>query len=149
MSDTDGKKPLGLGGSRPSNVKQSFSHGRTKNVVVETKRKRVVVPKPGGAVSGGAKAAVTEYFQDRGVMPNGNTQAGLAASGSIQGKYVSSVAVGAADGVITVTYGKAAHDTINGESITLTADTTQVGSVQWVCATGGTIQAKHLPAACR
>ncbi|MBU2358395.1 MAG: translation initiation factor IF-2, partial [Alphaproteobacteria bacterium] len=47
MSDTDGKKPLGLGGSRPSNVKQSFSHGRTKNVVVETKRKRVVVPKPG------------------------------------------------------------------------------------------------------
>ena len=46
MSDSDGKKPLGLGGSRPSNVKQSFSHGRTKNVVVETKRKRVVVPKP-------------------------------------------------------------------------------------------------------
>jgi translation initiation factor IF-2 len=50
MSDTDGKKPLGLGGSRPANVKQSFSHGRTKNVVVETKRKRVVVPKPGPAL---------------------------------------------------------------------------------------------------
>ena len=50
MSDSDGKKPLGLkGGARPGNVKQSFSHGRTKNVVVETKRKRVVVPKPGGA----------------------------------------------------------------------------------------------------
>ncbi len=49
MSDTDGKKTLGLrGGARPGNVKQSFSHGRTKNVVVETKRKRVVVPKPGG-----------------------------------------------------------------------------------------------------
>ena len=48
MSDNDGRKTLGLGGSRPSNVKQSFSHGRTKNVVVETKRKRVVVPKPGG-----------------------------------------------------------------------------------------------------
>ncbi len=48
MSDSDGRKTLGLGGSRPSNVKQSFSHGRTKNVVVETKRKRVVVPKPGG-----------------------------------------------------------------------------------------------------
>ena len=49
MSDTDGKKPLGLKGARPGNVKQSFSHGRTKNVVVETKRKRVMVPKPGGA----------------------------------------------------------------------------------------------------
>ncbi len=60
MSDTDGKKPLGLrGGSRSGNVKQSFSHGRTKNVVVETKRKRVVVPKPGAtkpaSPSGGQK----------------------------------------------------------------------------------------------
>ncbi|MBW6506448.1 MAG: translation initiation factor IF-2 [Rhodobacteraceae bacterium] len=48
MNDTDGKKPLGLGGaSHPGQVKQSFSHGRTKSVVVETKRKRVLVPKPG------------------------------------------------------------------------------------------------------
>jgi len=54
MSDTDGKKTLGLRGvgSRPGNVKQSFSHGRTKNVVVETKRKRVVVYKPGAGKSG-------------------------------------------------------------------------------------------------
>ncbi len=59
MSDTDGKKPLGLGGSRPSNVKQSFSHGRTKNVVVETKRKRVVVPKPGAAKPTGVSPAVS------------------------------------------------------------------------------------------
>jgi len=50
MSDNDGKKTLGLrGGPRAGNVKQSFSHGRTKNVVVETKRKRIVVPKPGAA----------------------------------------------------------------------------------------------------
>ncbi len=51
MSDDNGKKPLGVrgGGSRPGNVKQSFSHGRTKNVVVETKRKRIVKPKPGAA----------------------------------------------------------------------------------------------------
>ncbi len=48
MSDNDGKKTLGLGGSgRSGQVKQSFSHGRTKSVVVETKRKRVVVPKAG------------------------------------------------------------------------------------------------------
>ena len=54
MSDSDGKKTLGLRGApaRPGNVKQSFSHGRTKNVVVETKRKRVVVPKPAGAKTG-------------------------------------------------------------------------------------------------
>ena len=49
MSDKDGKKTLGVGGGsgRSGQVKQSFSHGRTKSVVVETKRKRVVVPKPG------------------------------------------------------------------------------------------------------
>ncbi|SEB43998.1 translation initiation factor IF-2 [Rhodobacter sp. 24-YEA-8] len=61
MSDTDGKKPLGLGGGGPrsGSVKQSFSHGRTHAVVVETKRKRVVVPaqaKPGTA-AGGAGAS--------------------------------------------------------------------------------------------
>ncbi|MFK7745054.1 MAG: translation initiation factor IF-2 [Roseobacter sp.] len=60
MSDTDGKKTLGLrgGGARPGNVKQSFSHGRTKNVVVETKRKRVVVPKAGATASAGGRAPV-------------------------------------------------------------------------------------------
>ncbi|MDA1285225.1 MAG: translation initiation factor IF-2 [Proteobacteria bacterium] len=52
MSDQDNKsgKPLGQrGGGDRSHVRQSFSHGRTKSVVVETKRKRVVVPKPGAA----------------------------------------------------------------------------------------------------
>jgi translation initiation factor IF-2 len=59
MSDNDGKKTLGVrGGPRGGNVKQSFSHGRTKNVVVETKRKRVVVPKP-GAASAGAPGGAT------------------------------------------------------------------------------------------
>ncbi len=59
MSDTtDGKKTLGLrGGARSGQVKQSFSHGRTKNVVVETKRKRVVVPKPGAAKPAAGKPA--------------------------------------------------------------------------------------------
>jgi len=60
MTDTDGKKPLGLRppGARPGNVKQSFSHGRTKNVVVETKRKRVVVAKPGVPAPGGTGPSV-------------------------------------------------------------------------------------------
>jgi translation initiation factor IF-2 len=56
MSDSDGKKPLGVT-PRPGSVKQSFSHGRTKNVVVETKRKRVVVPKPGTPKPAGSGSA--------------------------------------------------------------------------------------------
>ncbi|MDH5798017.1 MAG: translation initiation factor IF-2 N-terminal domain-containing protein, partial [Paracoccaceae bacterium] len=71
MSDSDGKKTLGLrGGARSGQVKQSFSHGRTKNVVVETKRKRVVVPKPGAAPSGQATendAAPTQSKRPAGV----------------------------------------------------------------------------------
>ncbi len=55
MSENDGKKTLGVrGGPRSGQVKQSFSHGRTKNVVVETKRKRVVAPKPAAAKTEGA-----------------------------------------------------------------------------------------------
>ncbi len=56
MSDNDGKKTLGVrGGPRSGNVKQSFSHGRTKNVVVETKRKRIVKPVTGASSSAATK----------------------------------------------------------------------------------------------
>jgi len=66
MSDTtnnDGKKPLGLKGGT---VRQKFSHGRTKNVVVETKRKRVFVPKAGGAGGGkpGGNKPAGSYLSD-------------------------------------------------------------------------------------
>ncbi|MCB1351636.1 MAG: translation initiation factor IF-2 [Rhodobacteraceae bacterium] len=58
MTDTkDGDrkgKTLGVrGGTETSQVRQSFSHGRSKSVTVEHKRKRVVVPKVGG---GGGKS---------------------------------------------------------------------------------------------
>jgi type IV pilus assembly protein PilA len=99
-------------------------------------------------LSGGAKAAVTEYFQDRGSMPTDNTEAGLAAAGDIQGKYVDEVLV--TNGVIAVQYGNEAHQVITGQHLELTPDTTRPGSVAWDCATAGAeIDNKHLPAACR
>ena len=69
MSDSDGKKTLGLrGGARPGNVKQSFSHGRTKSVVVETKRKRVVVPKSAVSKSaGGSSPAAASIKRPAGI----------------------------------------------------------------------------------
>jgi translation initiation factor IF-2 len=42
-SDNTGRRPLTLKRSDSGTVKQSFSHGRSKSVVVETKKKRVVV----------------------------------------------------------------------------------------------------------
>ena len=98
-------------------------------------------------LSGGAKAAVTEYFQDRGSMPASNTEAGLEAATNIVGKYVESI--DAAGGTIVVTYGIDAHQVISGATLELTPDTTQAGSVQWICASAGGIANKHLPAACR
>ncbi len=78
MSDTDGKKPLGLGGApRSGQVKQSFSHGRTKSVVVETKRKRVVVPtaapKPG--TPGAGQSATPTNYGDPSKRPAGISDA--------------------------------------------------------------------------
>jgi type IV pilus assembly protein PilA len=98
-------------------------------------------------LSGGAKAAVTEYFQDRGVMPTTNDMAGLAASTAIIGKYVDGVAVGS-DGVISVGFGGDAHATLATGTLLLTPDTTNAGSVAWECS-GTDIANKHLPAACR
>ena len=65
---SDDKKPLGLrSSSGPGHVKQSFSHGRSKSVVVEKKRKRVIVPGKGGAgASGGPRpAGVSDGELDR------------------------------------------------------------------------------------
>ena len=107
----------------------------------------------GLSLSGAAKAAVTEYYQDQGVYPTTNVLAGLEAAANISGKYVSQVGVGA-NGVITVTYSntapRSANSNINGATLTLTPFDNG-GSVSWTCAGGATLgaQPKWLPAACR
>ena len=100
-------------------------------------------------LSGGAKAAVTEYTMDTGRFPTDNNLAGISAMGDISGKYVTQVQVTntATSGIITVTYGGDAHALLAGNTLTLTG-TTNAGSVEWACAGGG-IADKHLPAACR
>jgi len=100
-------------------------------------------------LSGGAKAAVTEYYQDRGSLPLNNSVSGLEQNTEIQGKYVDQVTV--TNGVIDVRYGNSAHTVISADSIQLTPSTLLgVGSVQWTCASlGAAIANKHLPAACR
>ena len=100
----------------------------------------------GLSLSGGAKAAVSEYTMDTGNFPTDNPLAGLSAANTINGKYVASVAN--ASGLLTITYGGSAHTIINGQTLLLSA-VTSAGSVQWICKSGGNIADKHLPAACR
>ncbi|MBQ4823290.1 translation initiation factor IF-2 [Leisingera sp. HS039] len=98
MSDSDGKKTLGLrGGSRPGNVKQSFSHGRTKNVVVETKRKRVVVPKPGAAKGGGGAAPSTSGSRRPAGISDAEMERRLKALQAAKAREVEEAAARAAD----------------------------------------------------
>jgi len=101
-------------------------------------------------LSGGAKAAVTEFYQDSGNLATDNSEAGLEASGEITGKYVTGVAVGAtADGVIEVTYGGTdVNQAISGDTLILTPSTASAGSVVWDCSSTD-LANKHLPAACR
>ncbi len=97
-------------------------------------------------LSGGAKAAVSEYTMDTGLFPTNNLQAGVSAATSINGKYTSTVSVNAA-GRIDVTYGGDAHALIDADILIMTPGT-NAGSVEWVCSST-TILDKHLPAACR
>jgi type IV pilus assembly protein PilA len=102
-------------------------------------------------LSAGAKAAVTEFFQDQGVFPTSNLEAGIEAPAAIIGKYVNSVTV-TDPGIITVTYSSAgafsANAAIDGASLTMTP-VNNTGSVGWTCAAGATLVPKWLPAACR
>ena len=97
-------------------------------------------------LAAGAKAAVTEFFQDQGVMPADNATAGIEAAANINGKYVTQVAVAA--GVITVTYGNDANAAIGTATLVLTPNNNQ-GSVSWACTPGNLLQNKWVPAACR
>jgi len=101
----------------------------------------------GLSLASGAKTAIAETYQDAGAWPATNTAAGLEAAANIDGNYVSGVQV-AAGGIVTVTYnGPEVNATIAGQTLTLTP-TDNNGSIGWTCA-AGTLNNKHLPAACR
>ncbi len=97
-------------------------------------------------LAGSAKTAITEYYQNQSLFPTDNAQAGLEVAGNITGKYVDSVSVNGA--VISVQYGNDANSQIMGQTIIMTA-VDNLGSISWVCTTGGFIQLKHLPRVCR
>ena len=97
-------------------------------------------------LAGGAKVSVTEYYQQNGEFPDSNAEAGIADADDIASAYVTSITV--EDDTITVLYGDEANPQINGQTLVLTAaDAT--GSLSWTCASGGVIEDKHVPSACR
>jgi type IV pilus assembly protein PilA len=97
-------------------------------------------------IASAAKAAVSEYRISQGTWPGSNGAAGIA--NTIQGKYVSKVAVGT-DGLITITFNNT-EPKINNKTFEL--DPSFTGStVTWVCQKGTSsgIDTNYLPANCR
>ncbi|OUC32036.1 fimbrial protein [Neisseria meningitidis] len=109
----------------------------------------------------GQKSAVTEYYLNHGTWPGDNSNAGVASSSTIKGKYVKEVTV--ANGVITATMlSSGVNKEIQGKKLSLWAKR-QDGSVKWFCGqpvtrdapnasadavnkvTGNEIDTKHLP----
>ena len=97
-------------------------------------------------LSAGAKAAISEYYMDRGTFPTNNALAGLSVNTTIAGNYVTSVTVGS--GVITVAYGNQSNAAIAGATLLLSPATT-AGAINWDCNAGLVLVDKWLPAACR
>jgi len=102
----------------------------------------------GFVLADGVKSAVWDYFSNTGSYPIDNPTAGLAQSGSINGRYVSSVTV--TSGAIKVLFdGPQANTAITpaGQYLIL-SPTSSAGSITWTCTTS-TLNPKYLPTVCR
>jgi len=102
----------------------------------------------GLTLASGAKASVTEYFQDQGAFPSTNTMAGLTVAANITGRYVSQVQV-TGTGLIEVTFAGPDVNTKILNAIMTMTPTDAGGSVTWACTGDATIVPKWLPPACR
>ena len=100
----------------------------------------------GLALSDPVKVAVADFNDQTGAFPANNSDATLGPPTNYTGSYVNSISVTGA--VISIQYGNGANAQINGETVTITA-VSNPGSLEWVCATGGTISETHLPTSCR
>ena len=103
----------------------------------------------GMVLTSGARAAVSEYYSNKGTWPTDNTAAGVAKDTSITGKYVEKVDV--ADGVITAKFNSSgANKAIQGATFVL-SPTGNGGSIAWTCngKNAGSVDNKYLPTSCR
>ena len=105
----------------------------------------------GAVLTDGAKTAISEFYSNKGHFPTNNESAGLPSNiASISGKYVASVDVSQASGVIEAKFGGQANTAISGKIFGLSASANG-GSINWTCSNSSytTVDAKYLPSSCR
>lgn len=118
----------------------------------------------GLAMASASKAAVSEFYANRGAWPGSNSAAGVGSANSIDGKYVSAITI--AGGGITVDFGNSANTALSTARLGLTPGASSNGDVIWRCGTAtfaaGTVATaattsgvttnlpgKYLPSSCR
>ena len=116
----------------------------------------------GLTMAAAAKASVAEFYANRGTWPVDNNAAGMGAANTVQGKYVSQIAI--SNGAITITYGNEANATnLSGKTVGLTPGASANGDIIWKCALAGNpsgwatnataattnLAGKYLPSSCR
>ena len=120
----------------------------------------------GLAMASATKAAVAEYYADKGTWPSDDGAAGgtsdLGWTNPPSGKYVESVEV--EGGEIRITYGVNANDALKTTDVVIHAGATANGDIVWVCQDGDAIAGaamatavapakatpgKYLPSSCR
>jgi Tfp pilus assembly major pilin PilA len=109
-----------------------------------TVRKQVAA---GDVAAKAAEGAMSAYYQHHGTLPADNAAAGLARSGSISGRYVSSVDVAA--GVVTVAFDSpGTTESLRHQTLVYFPVITQK-TIRWDCSAFGTVPHKSLPLSCR
>ncbi|CAK0775282.1 type IV pilus assembly protein PilA [Gammaproteobacteria bacterium] len=122
----------------------------------------------GISLSDGPRAGISDFWNTRGKLPPSAASAGVASSTSLQGMYVSDIAI--ANGKITITFGNKASSKISksgGNLLEIIPVANAGGNLVWVCGysslPGGThniqsnapaanatsIDPRFLPAVCR
>ena len=117
----------------------------------------------GLVMASASKAAVSEYYANKGAWPSSNSAAGVGDASTINGKYVSGIDI--LNGGITVTFGHEANQThLVGETLGLQPGASANGDVIWKCgkaqnpsgwsgttgsAASTSIEGKYLPSSCR
>jgi type IV pilus assembly protein PilA len=101
-------------------------------------------------LTGSAKAAVGDYYNNKGSFPTSNNSASIPLSTSITGNNVASVTINAAGtgpGVISIKY--TAESKINGKTLILSPKSS-AGSIRWSCSSStATMDSKYRPSSCR
>lgn len=100
-------------------------------------------------LASGQKSAVTETRTNKGIWPTNNSEAGVAAASTINGKYVDKVEISAGtnEGKVVATMKSSdVAKKIQGRTLTLSV-TESSGSYLWTCSSDA--GSRVLPASCR